>query len=161
MPAGNAHLFYFIYALQNYHFPISTTLPSPFYTLGLFYETVIVPENQMRFYLLDRIKGNTDNNEEGRTTEVEGDVHFTRQNRRNHAHKRDIECADKRDPSQYLVDIFRRPFSRSYARYIAAVFFHVVRHIVRIKNNGGIKIAKKTIKPTYSTSWRKEPGVSI
>ena len=101
----------------------------------------------MGLQLLQRIERNTNNNEQ-RSPSKEGRI-VVRNIGRSHDHiwknryKSEKYRARQGDSCQYVIDKFSRFLARSDSRNEAAVLFHIVRHIDRIKSDGSIEIGKE------------------
>src|SRR5271157_3938817 len=102
-------------------------LPPSLHPRRLLNEPVIVAEDEMGLYLLDRVEAHPYHDEERRAAEIEGNAEALDEYRRKDAHKRYVDGARKSNPRDDLLQIIGGLFPGSDARYVAAVFLHVVR----------------------------------
>jgi hypothetical protein len=97
----------------------------------------------MGFNLLDCVQGYTDYDQEGCSSKIEGDIKFSIEDGGQDADGRDINRSSKSDPSEHFINILSRLLPRTDARDITAKFFHVIGHIIWVKGDRRVKIAKE------------------
>jgi len=76
-----------------------------------FHKPFVIAHDQMRLDLRNSINGHTDNNEQGRTAEIKGNIKLMNKQSRHDADSTQINRADHGQPGQHLVDKFRGPFA--------------------------------------------------
>jgi hypothetical protein len=95
------------------------------------------------FNLLNRVQSDTDDDQQGCSSEIEGNIESSNQDRGKDTDDRDINSSPEGDPGKHLVDVLGGLLSRSNPWDIAPVLFHILSHIVRIEGDCSIKITEE------------------
>jgi hypothetical protein len=93
--------------------------------------------------LLDRIQGNTNDDQKGCPSKVERDIELLIENGGEDADGGDIDGSSESDSGEHLINILSGLLSRADARDITAKFFHILGDIIWVESDGRIKVAEE------------------
>ena len=97
----------------------------------------------MGFDLLNRIKANSNYDEQGRSPEIEGNVEFPNQDAWKNANRRNIKGSAQCNTGQNSVYIVRCLFPGTNPRYISPELLHIFGNVVGIEDDSSIKITEE------------------
>ena len=109
-------------------------------------QAVIMPHQQMAFNLLQRVKNNTDHNQQGCASKELGELLVDAEQpckSRHDGNKRQENGTGQRNLGENVIDEFNRLLTRFHTRNKAAVLLHIIRNLLGIEGKGGIKIGEK------------------
>src|ERR1700733_1737316 len=129
-------------------------------------EAVVVAHDELRFDLLDSIHGNADDDEQRGTAEVEVDaetvgdpgretvedradepeaieVNSADQHHRNDGDDDEVDCTDKSDAGEHIVNEVGGTLSGTDAGDKATILAHVVSDVVGAKDDGDVEVGKE------------------
>src|SRR3989338_6962924 len=123
------------------------TLCHPRFQSPLLHETVVMPHEKVRLYLLHRIEHDADYYQKPCPSEEARDEirylepagYYARED----GDERQKYSARERDARHYEIEVFRGLLAGPYAGYEPAVFFHVVRYVYGIEGYRCVKIRKE------------------
>src|SRR5208282_3827953 len=133
---------------------------------ALWRKSIVVPHDQLRLNLRDRIHGNSHYDQQRGSTEIKIHSQAVRDpgrqalkhspqqrevvelDTRNHplwnqGNQNQVERADQRDPGENIVDEIRSPLARPDARNKSSPLPHVVRNLIRVEHDRDIEVGKE------------------
>jgi len=114
---------------------------------------------QLTLNLVYRVESHADDDENGSSSEIEACyAHKLCHQVRHQCDPGEKYRAAEGDPAHDFFNKVRGRFARTYAENETAVFFHVVRHVGRIENNSGVKIAEEHNERNVAQSVYKASG---
>ncbi len=111
--------------------------------LALLHQSFVVSCQHMGLNLVDRVQSYTHDDQQRRSSKIEGDVESSIKDGRKDTNGRDIDCTAQRDPSEDLVDVLGGLLPRTDAGDIPAELLHIFSNIVRVEGHRRIKIAEE------------------
>jgi len=122
--------------------PIIGLSPPPLH-LAFLEEPFVMPRDQVRLDLLDRVHRDPHDDQEPGPAEIERDVEAGDEDAGQDADDGDVDRAAQRDPRQDLVDVLRRLLPRADARDEGATLLQVLRRLARVEHQRRVEEAKE------------------